>query len=88
VPEGEAVSVQVDSSTWISYGRSPCPSYQLLNRRIWKRGIANVDDRVLAFDAQHKLLLFDVDIEILSFQISGYFNGDIKITDRLCPFVG
>jgi hypothetical protein len=50
--------------------------------------VTNVDDGLLAFDAYGKLLLLDVDIEILSFEVSGYFDGNVQVTNCLSPFVG
>lgn len=47
----------------------------------------NTDDGLFAFDAENKLLLFDLHVEILSFQVSWHFNSNIKISDRLDPFV-
>jgi hypothetical protein len=50
--------------------------------------VTNVDDGLLAFDSQDKLLLLDVDIEVLSFEVSGHFDGNIQVTNCLSPFVG
>ena len=83
-PEGEVVRVQVDSSTWISWGRSP---YAFVNSYRRGEGENYIYKRFLSFHAEHKLLLLDIDNQILSFQVARYFDCDIQITDCLSPFV-
>jgi hypothetical protein len=56
-----------------------------LNSR--KLGETDADYGLLAFDAENQLLLLDIDIEILSLQVSRYFDGNIKVTNCLGPFV-
>jgi hypothetical protein len=41
----------------------------------------------LAFDAEDELLLLDIDNKVFPFQISRYFDSNVKVADCLGPFV-
>lgn len=99
MPSGAVSSVQVESSTWIAWGRSPCeavgtcqrigsPSH-LGHRGGGKGGQAYAYDGRLALHAGRYLLLLDIDDQVLALVVArDTGDGDVDVTDRLCPLVG
>ena len=91
MPAGEVVSVQVDSSTWISWGRSPYKTMLSNRALIGKVGVelgrAYGDDGFLTFYSYHDLLALDIDDHVPALEVSWYFEGDIQVADLLRPFV-
>ena len=83
----EVVSrVQVDSSTWMVLGKSPCRIVVSVDSQ--EGGSSDLDYGWLTLQSNLDLRSSQDNIEISSFNVSWDRNCDVDIADRLDPFIG